>query len=374
MHDHHLHIVSFTIPYPPNYGGVIDVYHKIRQLHALGIKIHLHCFEYDRKPAEELEPLCFSIHYYPRKTGIESAFSQIPYIVISRRSGELIKNLTKDDYPVLFEGLHTCYYLSDPRLKKKFKIYRESNIEHHYYYNLYKAEKNLLRKIYFFLASLKLKHYEQVLSHADLMLAVSQKDAEYLQGNFPEITVRYLPSFHANEQLCSKPGRGEYMLYHGNLSVAENSVAAAFLIREVFDQLDMDLVIAGMNPPPHLKRIASRNKRIRLVENPGDRELDELIENAHVNILVTFQATGLKLKLLNALFSGRFTLVNHTMLNGTGLDSLCLIANTPDEIRHNLQSLWNEDFTEKEIMRRAKVLGKNYSNQLNAERLIEYIF
>ena len=46
MPDKHLHIISFDIPYPPNYGGVIDVYYKIRTLHKLGIKIHLHCFEY----------------------------------------------------------------------------------------------------------------------------------------------------------------------------------------------------------------------------------------------------------------------------------------------------------------------------------------
>ncbi len=46
MPDKHLHIISFDIPYPPNYGGVIDVYFKIRTLHELGIKIHLHCFEY----------------------------------------------------------------------------------------------------------------------------------------------------------------------------------------------------------------------------------------------------------------------------------------------------------------------------------------
>jgi hypothetical protein len=42
--DRELHIISFNVPYPPNYGGVMDVFFKIRALHEQGIKIHLHCF------------------------------------------------------------------------------------------------------------------------------------------------------------------------------------------------------------------------------------------------------------------------------------------------------------------------------------------
>ena len=36
------------MPYPPNYGGVIDVFYKIKSLHAIGIKIILHCFKYGK--------------------------------------------------------------------------------------------------------------------------------------------------------------------------------------------------------------------------------------------------------------------------------------------------------------------------------------
>ena len=37
MPDKHLHIVSFSIPYPANYGGVIDVFYKLVALHKAGI-------------------------------------------------------------------------------------------------------------------------------------------------------------------------------------------------------------------------------------------------------------------------------------------------------------------------------------------------
>jgi len=100
----------------------------------------------------------------------------------------------------------------------------------------------------------------------------------------------------------------------------------------------------------------------------------DLIRNAHVNVLVTFQATGLKLKLLNTLYNGRFCLVNEKMLNGTGLNELCEIANTPGEQKEKLKVLFGEKFEGDEIMRRRKILDECYSNDKNAEWLIELVF
>ena len=60
----HLHIISFDIPYPANYGGAIDVFHKIRCLNAQGVKIILHCFEYGgRKSSPELEKICEKVYF-----------------------------------------------------------------------------------------------------------------------------------------------------------------------------------------------------------------------------------------------------------------------------------------------------------------------
>ena len=213
MSEKHIHIVSFDIPYPPNYGGVIDVFYKLKALNDQGVKIHLHCIEYPgRDRTSELNKYCVSVDYYYRKTGIISALNCKPYIVASRRSGKLIKNLLKDDYPILFEGLHSCFYLTDSRLKNKIKIYRESNIEHRYYFNLFKVEKNIFYKTYFLIESWKLFYYQKTLKHADLMLAVSQKDTEYLQNCFPDKKVVYLPSFHANENPQIHSGKGKYAL------------------------------------------------------------------------------------------------------------------------------------------------------------------
>jgi len=56
--DKHLHIISFDVPYPTDYGGAIDVFYKIKALHKLGIKIHLQTYEYGRGQQDELLKYC----------------------------------------------------------------------------------------------------------------------------------------------------------------------------------------------------------------------------------------------------------------------------------------------------------------------------
>jgi len=369
----HLHIVSFNIPYPANYGGVIDVFYKIKYLSAEGVKVHLHCYEYGREQSPVLEEICETVNYYPRKTTLYSHFSILPYIVKSRYSEVLIQNLIKDNYPILFEGMHTFAVGLDKRLKQRRKIYRESNIEHEYYYHLYKSEKNIFKKIFFAVESFRLKKFEKQIVNFDRTLVVSKSDQKSLLSRYPQLIVEYLPSFHPDNIVSSIEGRGEYALYIGNLSVPENILAAEYLVNEVFFDLEYPLIVAGLNPPPHLEKLISKYENISLKPNISDNEMTELIENAQLNVLITFQATGLKLKLLSTLFQGRFVLVNDEMTVGTGLESVCELANTPNEIRKQVVFLKSKVFTKDEILRRASLLDINYSNKQNIQKLVELI-
>ena len=374
MPDNHLHIVAFSIPYPANYGGVIDVFYKLKALHKAGIKIHLHCFQYDRPQAPELSEFCETVNYYTRKTGFASQLSIKPYIVESRQSGLLLKNLLPDNYPILFEGLHSCYYLNNISLQSRSLIYRESNIEHDYYINLFKSEKNIGRKTFFLLESLKLRVFQKQLKFATKMLVVSQTDRDYLAQQFPDKDVIYLPSFHGNSEVRSIPGKGDYVLYHGNLSVGENALAAGYLASEVFNDLTVPLKIAGLNPTETLKKLVARYQNIELIPNPPKEEMESLIRNAQINVLVTFQATGLKLKLLNTLYNGRWMLVNQEMLAGTGLESLCVIAGDATEMKKKINSLFNTEFDQDQLVARTELLQKRFSDDANAKKLISEVF
>ncbi len=361
------------MPYPANYGGVMDVFYKIKHLHALGVKIVLHCYEYGRGEQKELEQYCSAIYYYKRKTGLFKHFSKTPFIVKSRASLSLLENLKSNQGPILFEGLHSCYFLAHPQLQGRFKIYRESNIEHAYYFKLSKAETHLFKKIFYYIEALKLETYEKVVKHANKLLLVSQSDCTYFEKKFGKEKAVYLPSFHPNDIISCKPGKGSYALYHGNLSVPENNLAALFLVRKVFAHLSIPFKIAGMNPSDSLIDICKKHKHIELIANPSNDAMNQLVEDAHVNCLYTHQATGLKLKLINVLFRGRFCLTNTDMLEGSNLEDLCHIADNQITYAEQVKALFEQSFSESEIERRKTFLKVHYDNVSKAQLLKEII-
>lgn len=370
----YINIIAFNIPYPPNYGGIIDVYYKLKALHACGVRIILHCFLYERPQSIELESICEEIYYYPRKTGWLANLSLLPYNVYSRKQPDLIENLLKNDYPILFEGLHTCYYLPNIKLKNRIKIFRECNIEHNYYFHLAKAENNLLKKSFFFIEAFRFRLYQQTVNDANLMVAVSTTDTEYLQQKFREKRIEFMPCFHSNDKITAQPGTGNFILYHGKLSVQENEKAALYLITHVFSKIKHTCVIAGMNPSKRLQKVASLYPNIKIEANPSNERMESLIHEAHIHMLITFQGTGLKLKLLNSLFAGRHTIVNKRMLAGSGLDPICHIADSPEEMIHSCNLLMLQPLESSQIELRKKYLFPAFSNQEQGKRLYKMIY
>jgi glycosyltransferase involved in cell wall biosynthesis len=366
-----LHIVSFDVPYPPSYGGVIDVFYKIKALHSLGVEVHLHCFRYGREESEALKSICETVRYYDRRMDRRLLFSREPYIIASRRSPQLLKNLTADDAPVLFEGLHCCAFLSSPALELKKKLVRTHNIEHDYYRSLADVERSFFRRRYFRREARKLQQFEENLACADHVLAISPADARALSLRYRN--VHHVMAFHPYEQIAISAGHGKFALYHGNLEVGENNQAALFLVNEVFNALDLELVIAGNNPSAELKKAVAAATNVQLRANISTAEIDQLIADAHVNILPTFQATGIKLKLLAALFRGRFCLVNTPMVANTGVESLCVIAETAPAMRARLIELFAKDFEEAEIANRRALLNGRFSNTENAKKIVRLL-
>lgn len=369
--EKHIHIISFDIPFPADYGGVIDVYYKIKALKKEGIKVHLHCFEYGRQYSAELEKLCYSVNYYRRRRGVGHLFSKIPYIVSTRTDEKLLDEIMKDSYPILFEGLHTTSLLIHKNLKNRLKFVRTHNIEHDYYYHLSQSTKNLFKKWYYNSESRKLKLYEQVLNKAEYILAISKSDEQKLHSLYKN--VHFFPAFHPNDQIISKTGKGNYILYHGNLSVAENEKAALYLINNVFSNLNTKCIIAGKCPGKLLINSILKYPHIELIANPDQTTMKCIIQEAHINILPTFQATGIKLKLLESIAIGRFCIVNEAMIKNTGLESLTVSCNTTSEFLSNIDELLKLEFTQIDIEKRKSIYSKHFSNQANIKLLSNLI-
>lgn len=360
-----LHIVSFDVPWPANYGGVIDVYFKMLALRNAGVRVHLHTFCYGRSRAPELEAVCASVHYYKRNMSKQLLFSPRPFIVVTRQSEELMQRLLADDFPIMFEGLHCCGHLTDVRLASRIRLVRTHNIEHDYYAALAGAEAGFFRRLYFRREARKLLQFEKVLHQAQAVFAISPADTAQLERRYGP-KVKHVMAFHPNTEVTAQQGSGSFALYHGNLEVAENYQAALFLVNEVFAGSAHKLIIAGNNPPQVLRDAAAANTNVELRLNISTTEIDALIGEAHINILPTFQGTGIKLKLLAALFRGRHCLVNAPMIAHTGLDELCVMCADAAAFRNALDEYFAKPFAEAHIAARRRVLGSRFSNAENA--------
>jgi len=369
--DKHINIVAFDNPYPPTYGGVIDVYYKLNALAKQGIKIHLHYYSNKNDIALDIKNICEEIFIYKRETGLIGHFSIHPYIVQSRNSEELIKNLSDNNHPILFEGLHTTYPALKVESIRKRSIIRHHNIEHDYYLGLYKSEKNILHRLYYLIESFKLKSYLNKVNDVTCHLTISDADAEKLI-TFGFKNIKVIPPFHSFENENweeNRQGTEPYVLYHGNLNVAENLAAAEYLIDHVFNDNTIKYVIAGSSKDNYLKKRVKSN--IEIIKNPTKEEINKLIANARVIALPTFQSTGVKLKLIDSLFKGQHVIVNESMIAGFPTPELTLLAKTTEEMKALIKEYLSKPFTSEEKQNRIHKLNLHFNNKKNAEQIIE---
>lgn len=375
--EKHLHIICFTVPYPVDYGGVIDLFWKLPSLHQQGVNVHLHCFDYGRGKQNELNKYCASVNYYQRANSFASLFSSLPFIVATRNNKNLLDNLLSDDYPILCEGVHSSYLLNDKRFNNRKILLRLHNVENEYYQHLYAASTFFFKKLFYARESNLLKKYEaKMATKAKLVLTVTEQDAINYQTNFNCKNAVHLPLFLPNNWSVNvNVGLGNYCLYNGDLSVDANAKAVDWLLQNVIIQLkNVQFIIAGKNPSSSLISKIEAHKNVTIIANPSSKKMEELIANAQINILPSFSNAGIKLKLLNALYNGRYCIANDATLSGSGLDSLCIVANTADEFTNAIQKYFFNEFNINLIEQRKQLLTKKFNNLMNAELLNNILF
>ena len=362
-----LDIVSFAVPHPPVYGGVIDVFYRLKALAQLGVRIHLHAFTYaDSQPSDTLLEYCETVHYYERSRSLLALRHGTPFIQATRNSDELIQALTGHAGPVLFEGLHTCGILQDPRLDQRPGYVRMHNIEWQYYSGLGAAAAPGIWRWYYKRESGKLKKHEQVaLRKAKAIFAISRSDTDYFARlNFD---ARFLPAFHPYQAVSVNTGRGEYVLYQGDLSLRDNA-SAALTIAQVCQDLGFPCVIAGRRPSASAIRKLERFENTTLRFDVSNDEMLDLMHRAHVHVVESGIAAGFKIKLIASLFTGRFVVARNTLLDA-GLEPVIHSFGSDDELRSRLRYVVEKDATEEDIALRNQVLLPRFSNSANAELL-----
>lgn len=341
------------MPFPADYGGVVDVYYKLKALHDAGVYVILHTFIYGREMSERIKDVVDEVYYYPRTRSLFANISFMPFIVRTRCNSRLMKRILSIDAPVILEGLHTCGLLDDLKIKGVRTAVRTHNIEHDYYNALSKATSNPFKKLFYKLESLRLKRFESVLSKADIIFPLSESDKAYFEAKYPDSDVKLLyPFFNDSSDMEIIDAVNDVdILYHGNLDVIENRKGLEFIIDSVLPLLDrrFKLTVAGHCS---LQRFVDKmlSNGIRFVNHPTDLELNALICCAKVNLFVSFQSTGVKLKLLNALSKGNgVCIVNSPMVTDDSLRKYCIVADSAEDIASEINKAIINPLSDDEI-------------------------
>lgn len=369
-----LQIVCFNVPYPPNYGGVIDVFYKIKALHEIGVKLHLHCFEYNEyKKSPILEDFCETINYYKRKGDFITHFSSIPFIVKSRKNQQLKEKLIENGAPILFEGVHTSAFFNDDMLSKIPKAIRMHNVESAYYKKLAQWESNVVRKAYFIAEATRLANFEESIYYSDIkLIAISNFDFNYFDINHRGETGLIFP-FHPYEKVESNVGNGDYVFLHGDFSISENKQWVESLLPVILHDTKINVKVAGKKAAELNFKNTHSGGQLTIESDVSIDRMHKLLSESHINIVHSFNSEGFKLKLLYSLFAGRHCIANDHIIKGTKLDHLVHMGNSNEEVLIKINELRKIDFSSEMISERERILDHNFSNKRNAQKIVDIL-
>jgi hypothetical protein len=242
------------------------------------------------------------------------------------------------------------------------------NEEASYYHHLAQTENNILKKKYFQQESRLLKKYNSQINKDCKLACLSETDRKTFENTYGFKETYFIPCFISWQTLSIKEGRGEYCLYHGNLSISENEEAVSWLIKNIFSELTVPFVIAGKGIGNGLRKEAKKYPHISLINNPSIEEINCLVEDAQINVLPSMNATGVKLKLLNALLNGRYCITNYNGVAGSKIDKGVVVPDTVAAWLLAVSDLMQKEFKGVDIERRRDILLL-YNNQENAKKL-----
>ncbi|MFM7672626.1 MAG: glycosyltransferase [Bacteroidota bacterium] len=374
MNSRTLHMVCLRSPFPANTGGARDMFDRLEALHQSGIVIHLHYFtKGDEAIPSALKQLCDKIYQYPRKLAWKRLLTGQPYIVACRADADLFARLAADNAPILFDGVHTTAHLGRLMDANRKIVVRMHNDESDYYLELARYERNIFRRFYFLLESYLLRKWMRRMPAGVQLGCIQSHECETIGRKYPNTNTFLLPP-SIPVQVHAQTGKGGYCLYHGNLSIGENERAAIWLLRRVFAQIKLPLVITGKSPSAKLEKLVHFYQHTCLVANPTADELIDLISKAQINVLPSKTQTGIKMKVFDAIQYGRHCVINQEMAANAPWTDSCRVVSNADEMGREIEILFQLPITTKMIEDRQERLDHWRTKLDPAEALIKRLW
>lgn len=190
-----------------------------------------------------------------------------------------------------------------------------------------KANRSFISKVYQFLASRSIAHFERdILPIFNRVHVVSKLDRDYLRSQIPKANIECIEHVVPDEVLqypcasfSSLPGNGKRILFTGRLrwdSISKGLLAflsvAYPLIRKEYP--DVELIILGRDAPSNVRKQIENASDVRCVEWVEDYYAEVI--KAQVVVFPDWSGTGIKTRVLYALALGKPVVASPVALEG----------------------------------------------------------
>ncbi|MBN1262733.1 MAG: glycosyltransferase [Candidatus Pacebacteria bacterium] len=385
------------LPWPTNHGGKFKTLQLLKNL-ALEHRIYLACFISQKSDLEylsELKRYCREIKVilvpttnsrYKEIPGQVMAwfFSLKPVIVCQYRNqamADYLKRLINREIFdfVYLEHLSLVQYADCFPASRNFKlVYGEHNIAWLSRWRLAKISRNVFKKIFFLVETVKLYFYEKrKLKVFDCCLAISQFDRKRLMElGLKNTEVKVLPTaFKIRPVWRPQNFRQPKILFLGLLSWEPNRDGFWWFYREIWplvlEKLPQAVFwVIGDEATTKMKEAAAEDSRLELfgfVKN-----LTVYLAQSSVLVAPVRTGSGLRIKILTALAAGVPVVSTRLGIEGLGLkeNKTILLAEEAEDFAESVVRLAEDSCLAKEISTNGiKFINKNFNPAKQKETL-----
>lgn len=319
---------------PANSGGRLGVFKRLEQVSKTE-KIYLFYLYDDEEElcyAKNLKEYCEEVYPYKRERSLIKIMHKLlkyPYTVASREISHMQKEIErcikeKAIDLINVDFLHMCVNLL--KIKTTIPIIlNEHNIEWKVYQTIASSQRNVLKKIAYWVDSFRLEIYEKQISlkiKFDKITFVSEKDMRfaiehhfYLQEKCKLIPVGSDKQILSNMENQSKR---KNIIFVGKMSYAPNVEAVMWFVNEILPRIqarygNVRFYIVGKEPLVKVQKLAKENVIVTgMVDN-----VKQYYEQADLVVLPLKNGGGVKVKLLEAIGYGKMVVSTSVGVEGT---------------------------------------------------------
>ncbi len=388
--------LSKKFPYPLKDGESIAIQNLSKSLYESGAEVSLlamntsrHFYPYSKMPGAlnhyslvKTVKVDNRLHWWQAlKHLLTDESYHIGRFISSDYSNTLKELLQKHSFDIVqLETLYLAPYI--PIIRKYSKALvcmRAHNVEYEIWERVATNTPLYPKRWYLQLLAEQLKRFEtNQLKDYDLLAAITQRDLEHFRtlgfmGSEVVIPIGLDPGEYSAESWDSLPSK--QLSFIGSLDWAPNLEGLNWFLKEVWPLLrshfpDMELHIAGRNPPPRLSRLVMPGVQVH-GEVPCAKTF---LKKYPVMVAPLLSGSGMRAKILEGMALGRVVLT--TSLGAEGIEARdgehFFLTDTPDAYLQVLKNGFEQPDQWRQIAKRAQVLvHQHYDRRKAAQQLLK---